>query len=526
MAVKDYKTVLNNSAMSLINGNTVPIPAPTSPTPTKTTASPSTAGSAMSLINGNIVPIPTASLPSKSNSAMSLLNGNTVPKVSGTASTVANGTAYSQALNEAAATQGSSFLDKLKSSLATIQNPTGGYAETKYGTSTPSQNYAEQKYGIASPQKNNTPTTNPVTNTQPFDDTYDNGGYVGEYGYAQKAQDPTYTASMNALQSDMANAQTVEQKALIESAMDQLNNSYGVTNTDAGASTPGTASRPSGSGNSGAGNGTAGNAAPGSSSPIGTTPTPGSVTTPVAGDTNSAGLAGVAKAPGEFSYNLYDDPDYLAYRKQYLAAGDRASENALGQAAAASAGRVSSSAVTAATQAGDYYAHQMADQIPTLEQNAYQRYLTEQEAAAERMQNTYNNITSLIASSGYMPTDEELAAAGMNREQAEGLYYQWVVENPVAALTAGKIDGNQYTAITGQAPPGTPTYSGGGSSKDNDFYDKYWILVNDNNVTAADINNWLVENVNAKNVSAEQARLMLVTPTHNRSKAYDDDVNR
>lgn len=76
-----------------------------------------------------------------------------------------------------------------------------------------------------------------------------------------------------------------------------------------------------------------------------------------------------------FSYDLQSDPSWGAYKKAYMREGDRASANALAQAAAASGGRASSYAMTAAQQAGNYYAGQLSDVIPTLEQNAYDRYL-------------------------------------------------------------------------------------------------------------------------------------------------------
>lgn len=79
----------------------------------------------------------------------------------------------------------------------------------------------------------------------------------------------------------------------------------------------------------------------------------------------------------EFSWSKDSDPNWSAYRKEYLREGDRAAANALAQASAASAGRPSSYAATAASQAGDYYAGQLSDQIPQLYQNAYQRYLDE-----------------------------------------------------------------------------------------------------------------------------------------------------
>ena len=70
-------------------------------------------------------------------------------------------------------------------------------------------------------------------------------------------------------------------------------------------------------------------------------------------------------------------PAVRQYRKSYLREGDRATADALGQAAAASGGRPSTAAVTAATQAGDYYAAQLNDIIPALYQQAYDQYLDE-----------------------------------------------------------------------------------------------------------------------------------------------------
>lgn len=81
----------------------------------------------------------------------------------------------------------------------------------------------------------------------------------------------------------------------------------------------------------------------------------------------------------EFEWSKESDPNWSAYKKEYLREGDRATANALAQASAASGGRPSSYAVNAATQAGDYYAGQLADKIPELYQQAYERYLAEQQ---------------------------------------------------------------------------------------------------------------------------------------------------
>ena len=76
-----------------------------------------------------------------------------------------------------------------------------------------------------------------------------------------------------------------------------------------------------------------------------------------------------------FSYDYQNDDVWSAYKKQYLREGDRASQAALAQAAALTGGVPSTAAVTAASQAGDYYATQLSDILPQLEENAYQRYL-------------------------------------------------------------------------------------------------------------------------------------------------------
>ena len=77
----------------------------------------------------------------------------------------------------------------------------------------------------------------------------------------------------------------------------------------------------------------------------------------------------------KFSYDYKNDPLYANYRKQYQREGQRATQDALAEAAAASGGIPSSYAASASAQAQNYYASQIADKIPELEQLAYQKYL-------------------------------------------------------------------------------------------------------------------------------------------------------
>lgn len=147
---------------------------------------------------------------------------------------------------------------------------------------------------------------------------------------------PEFGLSLLSLLKDNGSATMAEQKLLATEAANQLRKSYGI----------------------------------------------GSTGTVAASFANTYGKAGVQP----FSYNYEDDPRWSAYKKAYLREGERASENALAQTAAASGGRVSSYAQTAAQQAGNYYAGQLADVIPTLEQEAYTRYLNEFENALKLYQ--------------------------------------------------------------------------------------------------------------------------------------------
>lgn len=79
----------------------------------------------------------------------------------------------------------------------------------------------------------------------------------------------------------------------------------------------------------------------------------------------------------EFSFDPNTDPVWQALQKQYLREGRRATEDTLGRYAAMTGGMPSTAAVSAATQAGDYYAAQLSDRLPQVYQDAYNRYLQE-----------------------------------------------------------------------------------------------------------------------------------------------------
>ena len=172
----------------------------------------------------------------------------------------------------------------------------------------------------------------------------------------------------------------------------------------------------------------------------------------------------------DFSWSRETDPLYATYKKGYLREGDRAEQNALAQASAASGGRPSSYAVTAASQAGDYYAGQLNDIVPTLYQQAYDKYLNEysmmqQDLSAVNTQeqldyqkyldslsqyNTDRNFAYGQYQDGYSRLQNSLAALqsqdAVERAAAQEQYNR---ELDRAGLLAGAGDFSAYGALLG-----------------------------------------------------------------------------
>ncbi len=213
-------------------------------------------------------------------------------------------------------------------------------------------------------------------------------------------------------------------------------------------------------------------------------------TTPAVGGSAGAGLSATLEKIGNvgsepFSYDPETDPSMQAYRKAYLREADRNTRDVMGSYAGMTQGVPSSAAITAASQAGDYYRSQLTDKLPELEAQAYSRYLSGQQQELTRLQLQKNGYETLIAdamnrwatlgraddyvsqvlgvpvgtttadqaytdyqisaakkenlmnlmATGYTPDDNELAAAGMSRREAEA--WQGYLAEQAAAGAAG-----------------------------------------------------------------------------------------
>lgn len=163
-------------------------------------------------------------------------------------------------------------------------------------------------------------------------------------------QYPEFGLSMLSLTKDLDSATTAEQKLLATEAADQLRSTYG-NKRSAGSYDAKIDSLLNQAANYGSFN--------------------------YGKETEYQQALNAVTNPDAFSYDLGNDDVWASYRKQYLREGDRAVADTLAKVSAATGGRPSSYAVTAAQQAGDYYNSKLTDMIPTLYQNAYQRYLND-----------------------------------------------------------------------------------------------------------------------------------------------------
>lgn len=191
-----------------------------------------------------------------------------------------------------------------------------------------------------------------------------------DLGVAQKY--PEFGLSMLSLKRDLGNAQTNEQKLLVNEAMNQLRKNYGTYWTgDQGNRSYATSF---------------GSKINDAMDQIGSY---GAFE--YRNDNDYKNLLDRIINREEFRYDPATDPIFSSFKKTYNREGDRAAANALAAAAAATGGRVSSFAETAAQQAANYYAGKLADAVPQLRNQA----LTE-----------YNNeLSQLLQALGAMDTD-------------------------------------------------------------------------------------------------------------------------
>ena len=163
-----------------------------------------------------------------------------------------------------------------------------------------------------------------------------------------------------------------------------------------------------------------------------------------------------------FHYEAESDPLYGMYRDRYVREGSLAMRDTVGRSAALTGGYGSSYAQSVGQQQYDAYLQKLGDVMPELYGAAFKRWQAEGEALSnqlgqasalaqkeygrkkdrynmaadiekkdyDRRWAAYQSLISVIAQSGYEPSDQELAETGMSRALAEALLKEFKRTRP------------------------------------------------------------------------------------------------
>lgn len=175
----------------------------------------------------------------------------------------------------------------------------------------------------------------------------------------------------------------------------------------------------------------------------------------------------IANRPA-YSYDVDGDALYQQYKERYIQNAKNAMKDTMGQAAALTGGYGNSYAQSVGQQRYDETMRGLTDMIPTLEGRAYERWQAQGNALQNRLsmlhsmgqaeseaRNTsYSQIANLISTTGYRPTEQDLANSGMTQEQADAMLQWWITNNPDAAYNNGQLSRDDYYRLTGRYPTG------------------------------------------------------------------------
>ena len=227
----------------------------------------------------------------------------------------------------------------------------------------------------------------------------------------------------------------------------------------------------------------------------------------------------------KFSYDVNADPLYQSYKDQYIQGGKLAMKDTMGQAAALTGGYGNTYGQQVGQQAYNAYLKNLSAVIPELydraygvykdegddlkdqftlagamrdteygryrddlgdweqdrdlairrEQEDYNRRKAEETAAYQRQQQAYANLLAVIKSSGYMPSAEELAAAGMSAGQANSMRDEYnrqvAAEEAAAALQQLQVMAKLSGGSGNSGSSGGGGGSGGGGSYGGSYDD-------------------------------------------------------
>lgn len=175
-----------------------------------------------------------------------------------------------------------------------------------------------------------------------------------------------------------------------------------------------------------------------------------------------------------FSYDVENDEMYAQLSDLYKSLGQDAMEDTMAQGAHLTGGYGNTYAQAAGQQQYGKYMQDLNGMVPDLYNMALSRYQAEgdelysklgalgdlSDMQYERQKDSYDNLVSLITTTGYTPTSAELIEAGMSKEQAssyKGYYDRMMAEEASSGGSSGGGGG-------GRSSGG----SSGGGSVDHD----------------------------------------------------------
>lgn len=271
---------------------------------------------------------------------------------------------------------------------------------------------------------------------------------------AQKS--PEYGLSLLKLQQDAGKATTEEQKLLVQEAINQLRSTYGTqTSTTAPAAT--------------------------------TAPT--ATTAPATGsfaydnDNSYQKLLDDVATPEPFQYDHRQDSTYGAVKDSWVADGDTTREKIM-NAPSASQGVQSSWAGNVTQQSNNYYDTKLNDQIPTMRQNAYEEYLSEQAKDQSKLDALAADRDFKYAADVQQKQLEQ-EAAQQKFDNALTLHTEFGTEAPVVPDLSGLADGTSRPLnIDGMAQYITGQAAQAGHTLDQNTVSQYLSTLAGNRTTA------------------------------------------
>lgn len=175
------------------------------------------------------------------------------------------------------------------------------------------------------------------------------------------------------------------------------------------------------------------------------------------------GAAAALENWDDFSYDINGDALYRQYRDIFEKQGRLAMLDSSAQANAMSGGYSNSYAQSVGQQTYQQNLSRLNDKIPELYELAYRRhrdewqnrldrynlYSGQEEQQHKRRQESYDRLYNIISASGYIPTAQQLAEAGMSRGEADALRLGWAKADPDSAYRGSYINRDEYYQLTG-----------------------------------------------------------------------------